>query len=383
MTATGTLTLAEVRPFLSHVEDEGDGYLRAECPWCGQLDGLVVHDSGFRCTNADCGHVDHLWKLAQKLNDDGELDAQAEPQVYMTLAELLKRPELLEPPECVMPRLAFRGRGLLFCAPDKSGKSTFFAHAVRALTLGHSWLGEPTVQGRVVWCGLEEALGDAVRRFHELGADPERIQLVTLAPNDLLERTDVVLTEWPADLLVVDSLHEYARITYGETPADGDNALWGAVVRPLLSLARRHNVALCILHHVRRSDGEGRGASEIFAAVDATLTMYMPKAGDDPTVRRIHGRGRWAIEPFSVALKDGVYGLAGDGDLSLDARLLLHVETKPGQSTNQLRELGGSRKQTVVAALNRLAARGAIRNHGSEAHTEWYPAGFELDLEGA
>lgn len=294
---------------------------------------------------------------------------------FTLLSELLARPELLAPPECVVPRLAYRGRGVLLAAPDKSGKSTLLAHAASALTLGRSWLGEPTTVGRVAWMGLEESLGDAVRRFSELDADPERVQLVTMTPPDLLERTSELLDAWPADLLVVDSLAEYARVTCGgRAPDSGDAAGWGAVMRPLVALARLHDIALVILHHVRRSDGQARDSGEILAAVDATLEMSYPSGGQDPAVRRIKGRGRWPIEPFRVALRDGHYELAGGAPLSTDALVLIHVERDPGASRSAVRRALSVRASVADAAINQLIERGAIVDRGTGSRSALYPA---------
>ena len=63
--------------------------------------------------------------------------------------------------------------------------------------------------------------------------------------------------------MVVDSLQEYARVTIGAAPDDGDNAGWSAVIRPLVQLAREYDIAVVVLHHVRRSDGHFRGAGEL------------------------------------------------------------------------------------------------------------------------
>ena len=283
----------------------------------------------------------------------------------MSLAALQQRPELLKPPESVLSRIAYRGRGVALCGPDKSGKSTLMRHATTAITLGRSFLGGPTQVGRVVLLGLEEAVGDAVRHLTGLGADPDRVQILTLSPPDVLERTSDLLGRWPADLVIVDSLQEYARVTRGSAPEDGNNAGWGDVVRPLVRLARDHDVAVVALHHVRRSDGEFRGPGEIAAAVDAIFVLAMPNTADDLTTRRIRGRGRWAIEPFTVALRDGHYELASGGELSVDALVLLWVERHPGASKRSVRE-GVKRRGTAVdAAINRLVNRGAIEDRGS------------------
>lgn len=304
---------------------------------------------------------------------------------FATLAELMERPELLQPPRCVVPRLAYRGRLVVLAGPDKSGKSTLLAHATAAVSRGHRFLDGTTVtqHRRAVVLGLEGAVGDSVRRFSELGADPERIHLVVLAPPDLLTRTRELLSEHPADLIVVDSLQEYARVTLGTVPDDGDAAGWASVVRPLVALARDHDVAVVVLCHVRRSDGQYRGSTEIAAAADALLELVVPTSGDDLTVRRLRGRGRWPVEPFAVALRDGRYEMAGGNELSIDARVLLFVEANPGQaSRTATRKAVGGRASTVDAAIDQLLERGAIEDRGSGKMSLYMPS-EQLSTEAA
>jgi hypothetical protein len=215
----------------------------------------------------------------------------------------------------------------------------------------------------------------------EAGADPELLQLLVVPQPDLLKRMRALLTEWPADVVVVDSLSEYARVTMGIVPDDGDSAGWAAVVRPLVALAREHDCAVILLHHVRRSDGQYRGSSEIAAAADCLLELVPPGAGDDPNMRRIRGRARWTVEPFSVALVDGRYELAGGAALSIETRVLLFVEQNPGASLNAVRKGVGGRASAVDAAIGRLVNSGAIEDHGSGGRMNLYPASGQTAME--
>lgn len=313
-----------------------------------------------------------LTDLESKLHDSGEAPT------FATLGDLLERPELLAPPECVVPRLGYRGRLVVLAGPDKSGKSTLMGHAIAAVSRRGRFLDgrTHTQQGRALLVGLEEAVGDAVRRLSEARADPRRVSLVVAPRRDLLTRIEALLSEWTSDLVVVDSLQEYARVTLGAVPDDGDSSGWASVVRPLAGLARTRDVALVVLHHVRRSDGQYRGSSEIAAAADALLELSPPKPGEDPTVRRIRGRGRWAIEPFEVALREGTYQLAGGAELSVDARVLLFIESNPGASKNAIRTGVGGRGKTVDSAVDRLLARGALEDRATGRGSALYlPSG--------
>ncbi len=288
------------------------------------------------------------------------------PQVFATLAELLENPKMLDPPERIVPRLGYRARALCLAGPDKSGKSSLLAYAVARLSRRAWFLGERVGghSGRAVWLGIEEAVGDAVRRFKAFNADPERVQLVILAPTDLLAQTEALLTDWPADLVVIDSLAEYARVTLGRAPDSGDDAGWGAVVRPLVALARKYDCAVVILHHVRKSDGVYRGSSEIAAAVDAMLELALPpKDAGDQTLRYVKGRGRWTVEPFTFRMTDdGDFDLAGGSELTVETRVLLHVEQNPGTSKTAIRKAVTGRSRAVDEAIEKLLRQGAIEH---------------------
>lgn len=282
------------------------------------------------------------------------------PPPFARLRDLLDDPEMLQAPEEVLPRLAWRGRATLLVGPDKAGKSTLATHGVAALTQGLPWLGARPEKGTAIIAAPDEAVGDTVRRLVEAGADPDRVRLLVTSPPQPLGVLTEALAAEPADVVVVDSLAEWARLTRGEAPDDGDTAGWGAVIRPLVQLAREVNLGLLLLHHPRRSDGQYRGSGEIAAAVDVLREMLMPQVGEDPTLRRFRGRARFQLEDFSVRLEDGQYVLGGGGIIALEARVLLDVSANPGTTrADSYRRLGG-KKSTHVAAINQLLGSDAL-----------------------
>jgi hypothetical protein len=279
---------------------------------------------------------------------------------FPLLRELMERPELLQPPEAIIPRLAWRGRSTGLIGPDKSGKSTLACHAASALTNAGTFLGERLTRGRAIVCAPDEAVGDTVRRLVEVGADGGRVRVLALRPPDLLAQLDSILSSHPADLAIIDSLAEWARLALGQSPDDGDSAGWGSVVRPLVQLSRAHDVAILLLHHPRRSDGQFRGSGEIAAALDALLEMRPGGQGEDPTLRRITGRARWPVEDFSVRLDGDRFTLGGGGPVSMEARILMDLRVNPASTrADSYRQLGG-RKASHTAAVNALIESGGI-----------------------
>jgi hypothetical protein len=314
-------------------------------------------------------------------SDTVEEVTDARAPAFRSLSELLTRPELLSPPDAVVPKLAYAGRATLIAAPDKAGKSTLVASATAAVSRRTHFFGDRTggQSGRVLWVGLEEAVGDAVRRFRDMGAAPENVRLVVHASPKLFEHTREALTEWPADLMIVDSLTEFARVVRGTAPEDGDSSGWAGVVRPLVALTRQFpNLSLIILHHVRRSDGQFRSSGEIAAAVDCLFEMRLPGSDEPQTVRHITGRARWQVEPFDVRYSDVGYELAGVGELSVDARILVHVEQNPGISITKLRKLVGGRGTIVDEAVTGLVSRGIVVDKGGADSHAYHVVGTQL-----
>lgn len=307
----------------------------------------------------------------------GDIHGDAmEAPTFASLRSLLEKPTMLAAPVEIAHRVAHEARATVIAAGDKVGKSSLLSAAAAAVSTGRPFLGRPTCRGRVLWVGLEEALNDAVPRFAEFGADadPDQIDLVVTKPQNLLERMTLRVAQRSYVLMVLDSVAEYARVvSRGTPPSEGDTSGWSAIARPLVELCHRSGVALTALHHVRR-DGEERGSTELFAAFDAIWVMRKGTADEPPTVRRFKGRARRGIDgsPFAVRLDGLQYSLVGGTtELSVDARVLLHVERQPGISTNKLRQAVGGRAAAVDAAVVELERRGAIRNAGGGNGAAW------------
>jgi len=89
------------------------------------------------------------------------------------------------------------------------------------------------------------------------------------------------------------------------------------------------------------------------------VILEMSAQVDDPTVRVLTARGRWSMKGFSVRYRGDAFDLTA-GELTPDARVLLHVEQNPGVSKRRVRDQVGGRAQVVDASLEALEARGAI-----------------------
>jgi len=329
--------------------------------------------------------------LAALLNGDalevGEAwEAEVEDDVvplFVSLATLETNPELLAPPSFVVPRFGVKGRASLLAGREKSGKSTLLAQLAADKSLGRRCMGEEVLPGLVLWLGLEEALNDAVRRFRDLEADPEKILLATYTPKDPLGEVRAIMDSHPVALLIVDSLYALAMAMLGKVPDSGDAATWGSVTRPLVNLSRKYGVGSITSHHAVKSEGGGyRDSTEIGASFDALYTLKLPTEKEPQNLRHVTMQGRWRYDPFDVEFSEGRYTMATGGTLSLDALLLIHIEQNPGISGTRLREMTHAKQNDVVNTLQALKSRGAIVPVGSGPTSGYAIPSPQHDLEG-
>lgn len=302
------------------------------------------------------------------------------------VAELLQHPELLEPPTPVIEGLAYRGMKTLLSSREKFGKSTLVAQAIVSLYAGRPFLDSPTVRGGTLLVGLEEHVAHAVKRFADTPPDEGQVRMFTGPSADAEAWIRYHVEREGHSLVVIDSLTEYARVVRGEVPGDGDNAGWATVTRPLLAIARDLDVAVLVLHHARKSDNAGRGATEIFAAPDACYEMHKTKG--DPNERLLTGVGRWPIEDVRARYTDqGEYIRVGGAQITgpvtgpeLDGMVLEFIRTHPGTPSSSIKDDVPRKHTEVLRSIGRLEDRGKILDRGDGKGHAWYVAGADLDL---
>jgi len=324
--------------------------------------------------------VDSYGRVVAAPADAGQeapLAAADDMATMRTLADILADPSVLEPPSVVVPRLAWRGRVTLLAAREKGGKSTLATAAAAAVSRGDRWLGDPTERGSVLWVGLEEHVGDLASRMIEWRAAPERIYVMqSLATvNDPIAEVRAKATQVRPAMLVVDTLSAMVEAT-GARPDPGSSTAWTPIMTGLARIARETDAALLLLHHARRSDGSYRDSSAIGAGVDVIIEA---SEGPDADVRTLKSKGRWRVGDYTVRLVSGEptqparYDL-GSGEVSVDARVLCHVEAHPGCSMRDVRNAITGRGKEVGAAVHRLIGCSAIVDRGGRDRMSLHPA---------
>jgi hypothetical protein len=277
------------------------------------------------------------------------------------LSELLAQPQLLKPPEVVVPHLVWEGRVSLFAAEEKTGKSTAAGQAAAQLAQGGEFLGQ-TMRGRsVLWLALDESLGDLVRRLNRFGATTS-IGIAVRRPTP--EVLQGILEDMGAGLLVVDTLAEFAD---GLVEDFNDAAQWTSHLKLLRQISEATGAGVLLLHHTNRASGKYRGSSQIGAGVDAIIEMTADPS--DPTVRICRSRGRVCSETFRMRYTEHNGYQLEAGELTLDMKVYRAIESNPGIGTRRIRELIPARAAEVDAALEDLLGRRAIEDRGTpKAH---------------
>lgn len=294
--------------------------------------------------------------------------APAEPE-YQTLTDLLANPKLLEPPPIIVPRLAWEGRVTLLAAREKVGKSTMMGQAAAALAKApQAFLGDDIADpAPTLWIGLDEPLGDIVRRLDRYGlrepALTDRIAIRNQRPSlDVLLR---MVEAFRPRLIVLDHLTEYVT---GVVDDPNSPTQYQPILRDFRQLAQATNTGIVLLHHASKAGGY-RDSTAIGAGVDAIVLMVEDEK--DEALRVCKCRGRVAVSDFRLTYVGGYYETT-DGGVSLNLQIQRVIRAQPGCSTRAIVSQVHGKTETVVAELSEIEVSGLIQNRGNGSRSAWY-----------
>jgi hypothetical protein len=286
-----------------------------------------------------------------------QLSAAPDSSPYRTLAEILNDPGILDPPEVVVPRLAWRGRVTLLAAREKDGKSTLAGAGAAAVTRGAAFLDGEALHGPVVLAGFEEHPTEIATRLHAFNVDPDKLYIATRIWSDpIAELEEVVVRIRPA-LVIVDTLSAIAQGKIDDGSAKG----WQPLMAALTKLAREFNCADLIIHHSRKSDGAYRDSTAIGANVDCIIEMHADDK--DTAVRHLKARSRFPVPDCAIRYANGIYELAESVEpkVAIRSAIVGFVREHPGCSLNQLRQGIVGKSTTKGEIASALVAEGVLR----------------------
>lgn len=290
---------------------------------------------------------------------------------YFWLKDLKENPEMLKPPEIIIPRLMWRGARVCLFGREKSGKSTLLTYAVAQASNGLTFLDEQCQQATFVWCALEEMISETVRRFEKFGGDGSRIAIVDSLAGNWLETLGRTIDKTKADGVIVDTMGLLLSKSgiKDENQAGEINA---SFIPKLTQLTREKNVGLLLNGHSNKSEGEPRGSTALTAGMDVNLVMRAPDKNHRPK-RVLTFEGRWGAGEFAIEFVQGEtesFQLT-EGELSLSGKILRYIQSNPDSSKNAVLEgvEGGTKPKRD--AITDLLRAGKIQDLGTQAASKF------------
>lgn len=270
---------------------------------------------------------------------------------------------------CVVDNLLFHGL-TIFAGRPKVGKSWFTLQLALAVSHGSRFLGSLDVlrPGKVVYVALEESQARTATRMRKLQSTEDVLlqnvaMCYSLSPFAMggKEELDKLLTEQAPNLVIVDTF--LALVGNGNGKRDAMRADY-AEIKALADMAQKHDTAIVLVHHLRKSQvGETGldavvGTTGVTAAADAVWAMKR----EDQGVCSLDVVGR-ECEEQTIALRflqgDAVgWEFMGTGEQVKDSKdereimtLLRNEGTLSVSKIATLLKLNANRTRSVLYAL--------------------------------
>ena len=236
-------------------------------------------------------------EIRRGLTADAQPPAEAPPMLSTVSAIELQRKDL-PPIRWIVQDLVATGLTIL-ATPPKFGKSWMAMHLCLSVAMGGSFLG---YQCRKTGC-LYMALEDGERRLksrmqkilHPVPA-PQGFDFTTMAPtlgNGLMDALKGYIKLHPeTGLIVLDTLQKIKDVGGGRDVYGRDYADVGTLKR----FADTHNIAVLIIHHLRKmgddSDPFARisGSNGISGAADTMMVLAKERRSEETATLSITGR---------------------------------------------------------------------------------------------
>ncbi len=266
------------------------------------------------------------------------------------------------------------------------GKTNIALKIASQCTTGEPLPGQITMSPiTVIYQTAEDGLGDTIKpRLIDAGADQERIFTIN-EDKRFLELSDSRIEEaiikTGAKLLIVDPLQAYVG------DIDMNSAIEvRRVLKPLGKLAAKHKIAVLLIGHLNKAQGQnsiyrGMGSADFAAAVRSILIVGRHK--DNPDVRVIvQDKNNAAPEGESIGFRlDGIrkfewvdgYGETTTDDILFTTRSRGRKNTKLDKALEFLTDLFSKTPRMLSTEVYKLANEAGFHNRTLDEAKKYIP----------
>lgn len=234
-------------------------------------------------------------RFAQEVNDS--LTENDRPTLGIITAEALQG-KALPPIRWFVNGLVTSGLTIL-ASPPKFGKSWMVLDGCLTVAMGGTFLGYRCERAGTLYLALEDSERRLKSRMDKiLGGRkaPYNFRIATTAPTlgtGLLEALESYIAQYPdTGFVVIDTLQKVRDISGSRDVYGRDYSDVGA----LKKFADTHNVAVVLVHHLRKAGDDGdpfariSGTTGVTGAADTMMVLTKEKRGDETATLSVTGR---------------------------------------------------------------------------------------------
>ena len=284
-----------------------------------------------------------------------------QPLVFMTVKDIYDAPQE-EVNFCVKGLLPTGGMSVLAGKP-KAGKSTLARQLAVAVAHGTPFLNRETEQGAVLYLGIEEKQSEVAAHFQQLGlceSDPVLIRCGAVPKNQSVAMLEDALMRMPeAKLVIIDPMFRFV----GGVKDASDYVQVNNALEQLLELARRYNVHILTVHHMKKKETEdvmdgALGSTAIVGGTDTFIGLLVDGKG----MRTICSRQRYGTDMEPTQLEwDSETRELSLGMTSDDANRAAADASRRRQEEGMINYVAAHEGCTQTAMLNAVPGKRASK----------------------
>ena len=311
----------------------------------------------------------------EEMLNAGAFDAPKQRPTLETITAADLQQKDIPPIRFIVNNLLSVGLNIL-ASPPKYGKSWMMLTLCLAVASGGRFLGYTTNQCGCLYLALEDSQRRLKTRMDKLlagKAAPAGFHFATMADtidNGLFdELADFLKVHPDTGLIVIDTLQRVRGAAHGK---EGAYAADYREVGALKAFADSHNVALLLVHHLRKMKDDGdpfnmiSGTNGIMGAADATLVLTKEKRGDSNATLSVVGRDIESSDTVLQFNKDTCYWEnLGDADWFAEQQARQEYQESPIIRT--IKKLLEQSPEGWIGTAQQLLEAGRFISHTSLA----------------